>query len=116
MCSSDLARQGVLCDLLGRAVQEDFSVVDQVGPVGDGEGFPYVVIRDEHAVSPFPQSLDHGLDVVDRDGVDAAEGLVQQDEVGLEGQGPRDLHAAAFASGEGVAAGVGDMDDAEHWR
>jgi len=55
------------------------------------------VIGDEDADSAVPQVGDDLLDVDDGDGVDAREGLVEQDEGRVGGQGAADLQAAPLS-------------------
>ena len=45
-----ISRQAVGC-----AAFENHSAVDDVGPVGDAERFPHVMVGDEHADPPFLQ-------------------------------------------------------------
>ena len=56
---------------------------------------------------------DELLDVQDRDRIDAREGLVEQHEPRLRRQRPRDLHPAALAPGQAVAAVVGEVRDVQ---
>lgn len=53
------------------------------------------------------------LDVTNRDRVDAGEGLVEQNELGVGRQGAGNLHAAALTTGQAHAEAVGDMVDVE---
>ena len=56
---------------------------------------------------------DQVADVADGDGVDTREGLVQQDEMGIGGERPGDLHPAAFAAGEGQRRGAAQVGNGE---
>ncbi len=53
--------------------------MDDRGAVDDVERLADIVIGDEHADAAIFQMRDEGADVADRDGVDAREGLVEQD-------------------------------------
>ena len=73
-----------------------------MGPVRDVQGVANIVVRDEHT-DPRIRELAHDvLDLVHRDRVDAREGLVEQEEFRVEGEGARDFRAAALAAGERV--------------
>ena len=70
------------------------------------------------SVSRMPESLspegeDNLLDVVDGDGVYAAEWLVQKKKVRQDCEAPGDLHPAALSSAEGIAGNVGDLLEAK---
>ena len=84
--------------LLGRARHEHLTVEEQVGTVGDAQRLMHVVVGDEHADVFALQLEDDALDVLHGDGVDTGERLVQEDEVGVDGQGTGDLGAATLAT------------------
>ncbi len=76
------------------------------------ERFPHVMVGDEHADAAVGEVAGDALDVVHRQRVDSREGLVEQDEGGIGGEGPGDLDAAALAAREAhanVVAKVGDV-------
>src|SRR5687768_11664517 len=74
----------VVDDLLGRAFRKHSSVVDDQGAVADPQGLGDVVVRDQHALAELDLQAAHlALQVFDGDGVYAAEGLVQEDELRL---------------------------------
>jgi hypothetical protein len=70
---------GIATEVFGGAGAKDFTSVNYVGPVDRSEGF------------------------ADLDGVDAAEGFVEEEESGFDDEGASDFDAAAFAAGEHVA-------------
>ena len=96
-----------------RAGPEDLALADDVGAIGDAEGLADVVVGDQDPEAALLEVRDDPLDVRDRDGVDAREGLVEQDEEGRGGKGPADLEAAALAAREGVGPLLGEAGDAE---
>jgi hypothetical protein len=57
-----------------------------MGAMGDLQGVPHIVVGNEHADAPGGQSLDNAFELGDRDGVDARERLVQEQELGLDGE------------------------------
>ena len=56
------------------------------------------MVRNEETDAAFLQVKNDLLDVRDRDGIDAGEGLVEQDELGRHHQRAGDLRAAALAA------------------
>ena len=97
----DLAYGRVGGDLSWRSFADDPPILDDVGPIADREGVAHVVVRDDDSDTAFTQLRDDLLDVYDGDRVDAGKGLVQQHEARFEHQRARNLHSAAFATGEG---------------
>src|SRR4030095_12396769 len=51
----DLAGLRIAGQLLGRALQQDASLVDDVGAVGDAQGFAHVVVGDQDAEPALAQ-------------------------------------------------------------
>ena len=74
------------------------TVADDEGVVADAQRLAHVVVGDEHADATPLEKAHDALDLDHRDRVDAGEGLVQQDEARLRGQGTGDLDAAALAA------------------
>ena len=68
--------------------------------MGDLQGVAHVVVGDQDADPGVGQALDDALDLVDGDRVDAGERFVQEQELGLRGQGAGDLGTAPLAAGE----------------
>ena len=87
--------------------------MQDVRPVTDTQGFPDIVVGDENADAPALQQLYDLLDFPDGDRVHAGEGFIQQDERGLERQGPGNLHAALFTAGKPDGELVPEVVDAE---
>src|SRR5690606_2890792 len=88
--------------VLGCAGAQDPPFKHEVGPVGDGQRFLYVVVGNENADVLLLQACHDVLDVFHRDRVDAGERLVEEDEFGICGQGPGDLRSPPLAPGETV--------------
>ena len=91
---------GVTEDFFGAAGNEDLSVADDVGTVGDGECFAFAVIGKEDRDAAIAKSADDVLDTVNGDGVDAGEGFVKQDDFRVAGESAGNFKAATFTAGE----------------
>src|SRR5579884_2787361 len=109
----DPADLGIVAELLGAAGPEDPAIVDDIGAVRDGEGLADIVVRDENADAGVLQIEDNPLQFQYLDGVDAGERLIEEEEAGLDDQGPGDLDAAPLAAGERVSFVVPDRLKAE---
>src|SRR6202030_2412807 len=66
---------------------ENFAVVNNVGAIGNHQGFAHVVVRHENANSGALQIEDDALQLEHLDGIDAGERLIEQQELGIDGQG-----------------------------
>ena len=86
-------------DLVRRAVGADLAILDEIAPRGDLERLAHVVVRQENAYALIAQSQDDLADVRDRDGIDAGEGLVQEDQQRLANQAAGDLQTPLLAAG-----------------
>jgi hypothetical protein len=71
------------------------------------------MISYQDADAALAQMLDDPLDVQHRDRIDAGEGLVEQHEARLCGEGPGDLDAPPFSAREADTRAVPDMRDME---
>src|SRR5207244_11667983 len=80
------------------AALENDAVMNDVGAVGDAQGFSNVVVRDEDADSAVAQMKDDFLNVRHRDGIDARERLVEQDEFGRHDARPGNFSPSPLAS------------------
>src|SRR6266545_4136171 len=72
--------------------------MDDIGAADEVERLTHIVIGDEHADAALSQMTHESADVVDGDGVDAGERLVEQHEGWARGEGARNLDAAALAA------------------
>lgn len=97
------AHDGVLGQLLGSALKQDFAIKKQISAVGDGKRFRSVVVGDEDADVLFLKAVNYPLNILYGDGVNTGKRLVKHDELGVDGKAPRNFGASAFASGELVA-------------
>ena len=95
-----LAHNLVFSELLGSALEEDFSFEEQVGTVGDGECLVDVMVGDEDSDVAVLQLPDDLLDVLHGNRVDAGERFVENDELRLDGQTAGYLRAATLTTGE----------------
>src|SRR5690606_15767371 len=109
----DFLDQLVGQDGLGVALGDQAAFADDVGGLADVQGLAHVVVGDQYTDAFGFQVLDDLFDVAHRDGVDAGEGFVEQDELGCAGQRAGDLHPAPFATGQAHAEAVADMGDVE---
>src|SRR5206468_3991857 len=82
-------------------------------PIGDAEGLADVVVGDEDTDAASFEVEDDLLQVEHGDGVDAGEGLVEQDEAGRDAETTGDLDAAALAAGEGITAVLANVVETE---
>ena len=108
-----LADFRVVGQLLGRTTLEDGTLVEQVGPVGNGQGLVDVVVGDDHADVHRLELGDDVLDVFHGDRVDAGEGFIEQDKLRVDGQRPGNFAAAAFATRELDTLALADFLEAE---
>ena len=93
----------VVDDLSGRAVFEDLAVGDDQGAIADAQGLGDIVVGDENAFAEFVlEPANFLLEIFDGDGIDAAERLIEQNELGIGDQGAGDFEFPPFAAAEGV--------------
>jgi hypothetical protein len=90
-------------EVFGCAGLEDFSFEEEVGAVGDGEGFVYVVVGDEDSDVAVFEVGDDVLYVFYGYGVDSGKGFIEEDELGVDCEGAGYFCSAPFASAEEVA-------------
>ena len=109
----DLANHRVGGQFLGRTRLEDLALVEQVGAVGDGQRLVDVVVGDDDADVLVLERRHDRLDVLHGDGVDAREGLVEQDERRVDGHRARDLRTAPFAARKLDAEALANLLQAE---
>src|SRR5258708_2469555 len=81
-------------DVLGIALAQHLTRIDDVGAVGKTKGLAHVVVGDENADAALFQVADEVLNITDGDRVDAGEGLVEQHVGRTRRQRARDLGAA----------------------
>ena len=93
-----LAHNLVLCQFLRRALEEDAPLEEQIGTVRDTERILHVVVSDEDADISVLQFPHDELDILHGDGVDARKGLVEHDELRLDGQATGDLRPSALTA------------------
>src|SRR5579872_3357224 len=104
---------GVASQRLGAACTENAPIVDDVGAVGDHEGFADVVVCHQNADAGALQVEDDALQLQYLNGIDARKRLVQQQEARLDHQRPRDLDAPTFAARQCVTLVSADLLQAE---
>ena len=90
-------------DLLGSSLAEDHAVADHVDVVGDLERLVHVVgHHDRGQAERLVQAADQLDDLVERDRVEAGEGLVVHHQLRIGGDGARERHAPRHAAREVV--------------
>ena len=102
-------RGRVVVDLVGRTVLLDLAVVHHDDAVGHLHGL-LLVVRDEHAgdVHLVVQAAQPAAQVLAHLGVECAERLVEQQHLGLDGQGAGQGDALTLAARELMRVAVGD--------
>src|SRR5205085_3694889 len=85
---------------LGAAGEQDLAAIDDAGAVDDVERLADIVIGDQDADVAILEIPDQVANVLDRNRVDAGEGLVEQHDRGIGGERAGDLAAAALAPGQ----------------
>ena len=79
-----------------------------IGAVHDAERLAHIVIGNENADAAVLEMLDEIADVVDGEGIDRRERLVEQNEGGPCRESARDLGAAPLAARKRFSAAVPD--------
>ena len=85
----------------------------QVGAVRDAERLVNVVVGDDDADVLVLQRADNALDILHGNGVHTGEGLVEQDEFRVDGDGTGNLGTAPLAAGELDTLALADLLQAE---
>src|SRR6201995_4373190 len=67
-------------NLIRRTLCQHGPLTYYVGTAANSQRFAHIMVGDEHADALIRQVFDYPLDICDREGVDAGEGLVEQDE------------------------------------
>jgi hypothetical protein len=85
-------------DLVGRALGQNVTAVNNVGSVDQPEGFADIVIGNQDAdAAPF--EVTHKiLDIANGDGIDACKRLIEEHERRLAGEGAGNLAPPPFAA------------------
>jgi hypothetical protein len=89
---------GVLDEFGREPAFKDLPVGHDVRAVGDAEGFANVVIGDQDTDAVALEVQNYLANIVDREGVDPGERLIQQDESRLRRQAAGDLDAAPLTA------------------
>ena len=92
---------------------EDLAFNEEIGPVADRQGFIYIMVRDQDADVLVFEAGHHRLDILHGNRIHTRKRFIQQDEAGINGQGPRNLSTPAFATTQGVPVVLADMRKAE---
>ena len=88
----------------------DFAVLHQGDAVGDGQGF-FLIVGDVDSGESrgFADAADFGAHVVAELGVEIAEGFVEEETVGADGQGAGEGDALLLAAGQSGGFAVGEF-------
>ena len=104
-------------DFGGRALGDDFAVVNEDNAVADFFDVAHVVRRVEHGDVVFALNATEGLaDFVGNVGIEARGGLVEHDELGGIEEGFGEIDAGGFAGGEMSCDAVFEMRDFEKFE
>src|SRR3546814_15290211 len=85
-------------------LREHAAFAEDIRPVANAQGLADVVVGDQHADAAVLEVADDALDLPDRDRIDAGEGLVEQHQARIGGQGAGDLDPAPLAPRQAGAA------------
>ncbi len=99
----------IVAQLVGGAGKNNSSLGDDVRTVGHAQRLAHVVVGDQNPDAAGLQVEDDLLQLQHRNGIDAAERLVEQNEVGLDAQRARNLHPPPLAAGERIASRGADV-------
>jgi len=80
-------------------LRENDAIVQDVRPVAQSERLAHVVIGEQYADAAVSQANEHEMERLDRQRVDAGEGLVEQEIARIACQAARHLEAALLAAG-----------------
>ena len=101
-------------DEIGRpAAAEDFSVRHYIRTVGNSQRFADVMVGYQDTDALVFEVEYYLSDIVDSEGVDTSERLIEENVLRLGRQASGDLDAPPFAAGKCVAPRSADVDDAE---
>src|SRR2546421_3900932 len=96
-----------------RARAKYFSLSHDIGAVGHAEGFAHIMISNQDPDAAAAQVDEYTLNIVAGLGIDSGKRFVQENELRLSRQRASNFSTPAFASGQGIAAGVAHVFDAE---
>ena len=71
-----------------------------IAAIGNGERFPFPVVREQNRDASVPQLVNDVLDAVDGDRIDPREWLVQQYQHGVAGQAAGNFQSTTFPPGQ----------------
>ena len=103
----------VVCQLLGGTCFEDFTLVEEVGTVGDGEGFIDIVVGDNNADILVFEGCHDALDILHRNRVYARKWLVEQDKRRVDSDSTSNLGTTALTTRELVTVALAYLLQAE---
>ena len=89
------------------------ALINQIGSVHDAERFTHIVVRNENRQPCAAQHADDLLNFAHGDGINAAERLVEHEQLGFGDQRAGDGEAALLPAGEGDGEVVRHVGDAE---
>src|SRR6266540_1111961 len=87
-------------EFVGRSLLEDAAVVHEHDPVGRGPGEPHLVADYHHGHAGVGEVAHHVEDLCDHLRVERGGGLIEQDQLGVHGERPRDRHPLLLPTGE----------------
>jgi len=108
-----LAHRLVAPNLFCSASRDDLPVHQDVVAIGDVQRRVHVVVGDEDPDARVAQPVDDVLKLLNRHGVDAGEGFVEEDEIGFRGKRPGDFDAPSLTARKHATGALHDPADME---
>ncbi len=88
-------------------------MVDNVGMTGYRQGIPNIVIGDKNTDIPLSESSDNIPEIAYGDGVDSAEGFIQEQKPRICSQGPAYFCPPPLSPGQGIRPAPGQIRNSE---
>lgn len=92
---------GVMSDLVGGALGDDFAIVQHINFVTDSHDDFHIVLDEENSDSGVGDAADEVEEVLGFGGVHTCSGFIEQEQGGCGGEGPGNFESTLEAVGEG---------------
>ena len=96
----EFAGFGIPNDFVRRAMAKNFAFGYHVTAVGNLERFTHLVIGDQNGYAPVAQVAYNLLNTLNRNGIDAGEGFIEQNNLRLRNKAPGDFQPPPFTAGK----------------
>ena len=83
-------------------MEKDFAFKEQIGAVGDAEGFGRIVVGDKDTDILLLQLIHNALNIFHRDRVDTGKRLVEHNESRIDGEATRNFATATLTTRQAV--------------